>query len=66
MVAVRASWYARIFARALQKHMHEIHADSDHAMCNIQNSTIPVVQLTHFQKLSTKNFEGTDVLKRLQ
>jgi hypothetical protein len=35
-------------------------------MWNIQNHTIPVVQLTELPKLSTKNFQGTCVLKSLQ
>jgi hypothetical protein len=32
--------------RALQTYTHEFHADRDHAMCNIQNRSIPAVQLT--------------------
>jgi hypothetical protein len=43
----------------LPKHMHEFHAGRDHGMCNIQNRTIPEVQLTHLHKLFIKNFEGT-------
>jgi hypothetical protein len=43
-------------ARALQKYMHEFHADRDHAMCNIQNRSFPVVQLTQLRKLSKNNF----------
>jgi hypothetical protein len=42
------------------------HADRDHAMCNIQNRSIPAVQLTQLRKLSNKKFQGTDVLKRSQ
>jgi hypothetical protein len=48
--------------RALQKYMHEFHANRD-AMSNIQNRSIPAVQLTQLQKLSNKNFQGTGVLK---
>jgi hypothetical protein len=40
--------------RALQKYMHEFHAGRDHAMCNIQNRSIPVVQPTQLRKLSSK------------
>jgi hypothetical protein len=43
--------------------MHEFHADRDHAMCNIQNRSIPAVQLTQLRNLSNKNFQGTGVLK---
>jgi hypothetical protein len=43
--------------RALQKYMHEFHADRDNAKCNVQNHTLPV-QLTQLQTLSTKYFEG--------
>jgi hypothetical protein len=46
--------------------MHEFHADRDHAMCNIQNRSIPAVQLTQLRKLSNTNFQGTDVLKNSQ
>jgi hypothetical protein len=42
--------------RAQQKYMHEFHADRDHAVCNIHNRFIPVVQLKVLQKLSTKSF----------
>jgi hypothetical protein len=35
-------------------------------MCNIQNRTIPVFQLTQLQKLSTKKCWGTGVLQSLQ
>jgi hypothetical protein len=52
--------------RALQKYMHEFHADRDHAMCNIQNRSIPAVQLTQLRKLSNKNFQSTGVLKSSQ
>jgi hypothetical protein len=52
--------------RALQKYMHEFHADRDHAMCNMQNRSIPAVQLTQLRKLSNKNFQGTGVLKSSQ
>jgi hypothetical protein len=52
--------------RALQKYMHEFHADRDHAMCNIQNRSIPAVQLTQLRKLCNKNFPGTGVLKSSQ
>jgi hypothetical protein len=38
-------------------------ADGDHAMCNIQNRTIPIVQLRQLQKQSAKNFQGTGALK---
>jgi hypothetical protein len=41
---------------ALQQYMHEFHADRDHAMCNIQNRSIPELQLTQLRKLSNKNF----------
>jgi hypothetical protein len=34
--------------------------------CNIQNGTIPVVQLTQAQKLSTQNFKGTVILRSVQ
>jgi hypothetical protein len=52
--------------RAQQKDMHEFHADRDHAMCNIQNRSIPVVQLTQIRKLSNKILKGTGVLKSSQ
>jgi hypothetical protein len=45
-------------SKALHKYMHEIHADRDHGMCNIQNRTIPVAQLTQLKKLSTKKQFG--------
>jgi hypothetical protein len=32
--------------RALQKYLHELHADRDHAKSNSQNRSIPGVQLT--------------------
>jgi hypothetical protein len=51
---------------ALQKDMHEFHADRDHAMCNIQNRSILAVQLTQLRKLSNKDFQGTGVLKSSQ
>jgi hypothetical protein len=54
---------AQLTSRALEKYMHEFHADRDHAMCNIQNRSIPAVHLTQLQKLSNKNFQGTGVLK---
>jgi hypothetical protein len=38
--------------------MHEFHADRDHAMCNIQNRSIPVVQLTQLRKVSNKTFRA--------
>jgi hypothetical protein len=38
--------------------MHEFSADPDHAMCNIQSHSIPVVQLKPFKKLSIVNFKG--------
>jgi hypothetical protein len=31
--------------RALQKYVHEFHADRDHAKSNSQNRSVPVVQL---------------------
>jgi hypothetical protein len=49
--------------KALQKYMHEFHADRDHAMCNIQNRSIPAVQLTQLRKLV---FQVTGVLKSSQ
>jgi hypothetical protein len=52
--------------RALQKYMHEFHEDRDHAMCNIQNRSIPAVQLTQLRKLSNKDFQDTGVLKSSQ
>jgi hypothetical protein len=52
--------------RELQKHKHEFYADSDHAICKTLNRTIPVVQLTQLQKVSTEKFWGTGVLKSLQ
>jgi hypothetical protein len=52
--------------RALQKYMHEFHADRDHAMCNIQNRSIPAVQLTRLRKLSNQIFQVTGVLKSSQ
>jgi hypothetical protein len=52
--------------RALQKYMHEFQAGRDHAMCNIQNRSIPAVQLTQLRKLSNKNVQGTSVLKSSQ
>jgi hypothetical protein len=48
--------------RAQQQYMHEVSADRDHAMHNIQISTIPVVRLKNLQKLSNIAFEGTGVL----
>jgi hypothetical protein len=51
---------------ALQKYMHEFRADGDHAMCNIQNRIIPVVQLIQFQRLQIKNLKGACVLSSLQ
>jgi hypothetical protein len=48
--------FAQLPCTALQKYMHELHADRDHAMYNIYNRSIPVVQLTQLQKLSIKNF----------
>jgi hypothetical protein len=53
-------------SKQLQKYMHEFHSDRDHAMCNIQNRSIPAVQLTQLRKLSNKNFQGTGVLKSSQ
>jgi hypothetical protein len=50
---VRHSWPND---RAHQKYMHAFSADRDHAMCNIQNRTIPVVQLIHSQKNVHNNF----------
>jgi hypothetical protein len=41
--------------RALLKDMHEFHVDQDHAMCNIQNRTIPVAHRLQLKKLSVKN-----------
>jgi hypothetical protein len=38
--------------------MHEFHADRDHAMCIIQNRSIPAVQLTQLRKLSNENFRA--------
>jgi hypothetical protein len=38
-----------------QQYMHEFLADRDHAMYNIQNRSIPVVQLTQLRKLPNKN-----------
>jgi hypothetical protein len=52
--------------RSLQKYMHAFHADRDNAMCNSQNCTIPVVQLTQFQKLSIKDFKSLGALNSLQ
>jgi hypothetical protein len=54
--------------RALQKYMHEFHANRDHAMCNIQNRSIPAVQLTHHRILSNwiiaiRNFRALVFLK---
>jgi hypothetical protein len=37
---------AVLYMQGAAKYMHEFHADRDHALCNIQNSSIPVVQLT--------------------
>jgi hypothetical protein len=42
--------------------LHECHADGDHAMCNISNHTILVVQLRQFKKLSSKDHSGTVIL----
>jgi hypothetical protein len=39
-------------------YMHEFNADREHAMCNIQNRSIPVVQLTQLQKLSITTFRA--------
>jgi hypothetical protein len=50
-----AHWYTMVLGRLLHKYMHEFHADRVHAMCNIQNHTIPVVQLMEFRKLPIKN-----------
>jgi hypothetical protein len=42
---------------SMQKYMRKFHADRvHHAMCNIQNCSIPVVQITQLKKLSKKNF----------
>jgi hypothetical protein len=46
--------------------MRVFYADTEHAMCNIQNRTIPVLQLTQLRKLSNENFQGMCVIKRLQ
>jgi hypothetical protein len=48
------------------KYMHDFHEDGDHAMCNIQNHTIPEVQLIQCKKLSIQNFKGTGVLFSLR
>jgi hypothetical protein len=42
-------------------HGSEFSADRDHAMCNVQNRTIPVVQ-----RMSIKTFWGTGVLNNVQ
>jgi hypothetical protein len=39
--------------RALQKYMHEFHEDRDHAMCNIQNRSIPAL---HSSSHSFENY----------
>jgi hypothetical protein len=52
--------------RALQKYTHGFHANRDHAMCNIQNRSIPVAQLTQLGKLSNENLLGIGVLKSSQ
>jgi hypothetical protein len=46
--------------------MQEFRADGNHAMCKIQNSTIPVVHLIQFQGQSMKTFQGIGVLNHLQ
>jgi hypothetical protein len=38
-------------------YLHDFHAYRDNAMCNIQNHTLPVVQLTHFENSPLKPFE---------
>jgi hypothetical protein len=43
----------------MHNYIHDFHADREHAMCNIQNRPILVVQLAQVQKLSTKDFDGT-------
>jgi hypothetical protein len=37
-------------------HVYEFRADRDHAMCNVQNRTIPVVQRMQFQLCPLKPF----------
>jgi hypothetical protein len=39
-----------------RKYMPEFRAGKEHAMCNIQNHSIPVVQITQLRKLPNKNW----------
>jgi hypothetical protein len=55
---VQHVWGAAARSKALQRYMHEIIADRDHAMCNIQNRTIPVVQLIHFKTYPLQPFNA--------
>jgi hypothetical protein len=50
---------------ALEKYTLKFHADRDHAMCNIQNHFIPVVQLTRLRTLSNTIFWGTVLSQNL-
>jgi hypothetical protein len=59
----RSTYYT---VSAPKRYMHEFRADRDHATCNIQNRSIPALQLTQLQKLSNKNFRGPGVLKSSQ
>jgi hypothetical protein len=45
--------------------MHELHAGRDRHMCNIQNWSIPAVQLTQLRKLSYNIFWGTGGSQKL-
>jgi hypothetical protein len=50
---------ARLISQSSQgaAKLHELfHVGRDHAMCNIQNRSIPVAQLTEIQKMSNKSF----------
>jgi hypothetical protein len=48
------------------KCMHGFSVGHDHAMCNIQNHTIPVAQLIRHQNVSIINSKATGVLSSLQ
>jgi hypothetical protein len=43
------------------KYIDDFSADHGDTMCNIQNRTIPVVQLIQFQKRLITNFKATGV-----
>jgi hypothetical protein len=46
-------------------HVVQIAIMMHHAMCDIQNSAIPLVNLIQLRKVSIKNLHGTDVLNTI-